>query len=226
MRRVRRFKDYGHQVWTIGSVALNISSCAWALVYLKEKQRRRLCWKLSTDPAVVDGTILRRIWDLILRIVWFCVSVNFQFAFSRCKVPRNKAANKATEQGNEKPQSYPAGTTDILTGVESQIRNVMYKAFKEGWMPHTHRRALLDHVRTPPTPTKLDHLGDSLLAQFRTGTSKHLGWLRRVLTRKTDQLRCRWCCAQEPVSGAAEECYAPESTADSTNALDLGIATR
>ncbi|KAH8610613.1 hypothetical protein ERJ75_001084300 [Trypanosoma vivax] len=72
-------------------------------------------WSCSVEDA-----ILRRIWDLILRIVRLRVSVNFQFVFSHCGVPRNEAADKAAEQGNAKPQSYPAWITDIVTGVERQ----------------------------------------------------------------------------------------------------------
>ncbi|KAH8610393.1 hypothetical protein ERJ75_001104300 [Trypanosoma vivax] len=118
---------------------------------------------------------------------------------------RNEAADKAAEQGNAKPQSHPAWVTDIVTGVERQVRNEMYRAFEEGRMTRTHRSALLDHVRPAPKHTKVDRLGESLLAQFRTSTSKHFGWLHRVLTRKMDQLECRWCSAQDAASDAAEE---------------------
>ncbi|KAH8608759.1 hypothetical protein ERJ75_001272800 [Trypanosoma vivax] len=73
---------------------------------------------LNTGPAGVENAILRRIWDLILHIVRLRVSVNFQFAFSHCGAPRDEAADKAAEQGNAKPQSYPGWITDIVTGVE------------------------------------------------------------------------------------------------------------
>ncbi|KAH8616770.1 hypothetical protein ERJ75_000446900 [Trypanosoma vivax] len=185
-----------------------------------------LLMALNTGPAAVVDAILRRIWDLILHIVRLRVSVNFQFVFSHGGVPRNEAAGKAAEQGNAKPQSYPAWITDIVTGVERQVRNEMYRAFEEGRMPRTHRSALLDHVRPAPKHTKVDRLGESLLAQFRTGTSKHFGWLHRVLTRKTDQLECRWCSTQDATSDAAEECPSPVAVADSETAPDLGIATR
>ncbi|CCD18540.1 hypothetical protein, conserved (fragment), partial [Trypanosoma vivax Y486] len=72
-----------------------------------------LLMALNTGPAVVEGAMLRRIWDLILRIVRLRMSVNFQFVFSHRGAPRNEAADKATEQGNAKPQSYPAWITDI-----------------------------------------------------------------------------------------------------------------
>ncbi|SCU69883.1 uncharacterized protein TEOVI_000145200 [Trypanosoma equiperdum] len=105
---------------------------------------------------------------------------------------RNEAAEKAAEQGNARLQSYPAWITDIVTGVESQVRNAMYNALEEGRIPRTHRSAPLDQVRLALKHTNLDGLGESLLAHFRTGTSKHFRWLHRVLTRKTDQLGCRW----------------------------------
>ncbi|KAH8617515.1 hypothetical protein ERJ75_000362800 [Trypanosoma vivax] len=181
---------------------------------------------LNTGPAAVEDAMLRQVWNLILRIVRLRVSVNFQFVFSHCGVPRNEAADKAAEQGNAKPQSYPAWITDIVTGVERQVRNEMYRAFEEGRMPRMHRSALLDHGRPAPKHSKADRLGESLLAQFRTGTSKHFGWLHRVLTRKTDQLECRWCSAQGAASDAAVEHPLAETMADSASVPDLGIATR
>ncbi|KAH8616267.1 hypothetical protein ERJ75_000491500 [Trypanosoma vivax] len=185
-----------------------------------------LLMQLNAGPAAVEDAILKGIWNLILRIVRVRVSVNGQFVFSHCGVPRNQTADKAAEQGNAKPRSYPAWITDIVTGVERQVRNEMYRAFGKGRMPRTHRSALLDHVRPAPKHSKVDRLGESLLAQFRAGTSKHFGWLHRVLTRKMDQLECRWCSAQEATSDAAEECPSPVTVADSETAPDLGIATR
>ncbi|KAG8342400.1 hypothetical protein TRVL_06773 [Trypanosoma vivax] len=92
-------------------------------------------------------------------------------------------------------------------------------------MPRTHRSVLLDHVRPAPKHSKLDYC-ESLLAQFRTGTSEHFGWPRRVLTRKTDQLECRWRSTQRAGSDAAQEHPSAEQVTDSETAPDLGIATR
>ncbi|KAG8340775.1 hypothetical protein TRVL_08396 [Trypanosoma vivax] len=170
--------------------------------------------------------MLRRILDLILHIVRLRVSVNFQLVFSHCGVPRNEAADKAGKQGNAKPQSYPVWITDIVTGVEGKVQNEMYRALEEGRMPRTHRSMLRDHVRPAPKHSKVDRLGESLLAQFRTGTSKHFGWLHRVLTRRMDQLECIWCSAKVAASDAAEEHPSPVTDADSGTAPDLGIATR
>ncbi|KAG8343646.1 hypothetical protein TRVL_05532 [Trypanosoma vivax] len=139
-------------------------------------------------PAGVESALFSRIWDLILHIVRRRVSVNFRFVFSHCGVSRNEAADKAAERGNAKPQSYPAWIADIATGVGKQVRSEMYRAFEEGRMTRTHRSALLDHVRPATKHSKLDRLCESLLAKFKTGTSKHFGWLHRVLTRKMDQL--------------------------------------
>ncbi|KAH8615399.1 hypothetical protein ERJ75_000590900 [Trypanosoma vivax] len=117
MRRVQRFRDFDYQVWTDGSVVLDVSSGAGALVYPKEGRREKvvlgagslacsyraecvameaglkrlvevielskthrtrvvaftdslsLLMALNTGPAAVEDAILRRIWDLILRIV-------------------------------------------------------------------------------------------------------------------------------------------------------------
>ncbi|KAG8340984.1 hypothetical protein TRVL_08184 [Trypanosoma vivax] len=102
----------------------------------------------------------------------------------------------------------------------------MYRAFGEGRMTRTHRTALLDHVRPVPKHTKLGRLGESLLAQFRTGTSKHFGWLHRVLTRKTGRLECRWCGTLDASSDAAEEHPLVETVADSASVHGLGIATK
>ncbi|KAG8345929.1 reverse transcriptase (RNA-dependent DNA polymerase) [Trypanosoma vivax] len=185
-----------------------------------------LLMALSTGPPVVEDAILKRIWDLVLHIVRLRVSVIFQFVFSHRGAPRDEVADNAAEQGNAKPQSYPAWITDIVTGVERQVRNEMYRAFEEGRMPCTHRSALLDRVRPTPKHSKVDRLGESLLAQFRTSTSKHFGWSHRVLTRKMDQLECRWCGAQAAGSDTAEEQPLRETVGNSETAPDLGMATR
>ncbi|KAG8341330.1 hypothetical protein TRVL_07842 [Trypanosoma vivax] len=109
---------------------------------------------------------------------------------------------------------------------EIKVWNGMYKAFEESRMPRMHRSVLLDHVRPAPENSKLDRLGESLLAQFSTGTSRHFGWLRRVVTRKADRLEGRWCSAQDASSDAEEEHPLAETVADSASAPDLGIATR
>ncbi|CCD18584.1 putative Reverse transcriptase (RNA dependent DNA polymerase) RNase H [Trypanosoma vivax] len=187
-----------------------------------------LLMALNTGPAAVEDAILRRIWDLILHIVRLRVSFNFQFVFSHCGVPRNEAADEGAEQGNAGPQSYMGWITDVVTGVESQVRNEMYRAFEDGRMPRTHRSALLDRVRPAPKHSNVDRLGESLLAQFRTGTSKHFGCLHRVLTRNTDRHECRWCSALVAASGAAEEFPSPVTVrvAGRETAADLGVATR
>ncbi|CCD20271.1 putative RNase H [Trypanosoma vivax] len=274
MLRVQRFSDFDYQVWTDGSVVLDVSSGAGALVYPKDGWREKvvlgagslacsyraecvameaglkrlvdvielskthrtwavaftdspsLLMALNTGPAAVEDAMLRRLWDLILHIVRLRVSVNFQFVFSHCGVPRNEAADKEAEQGNAQPQSRPAWITGIVTGVEMQVRNEMYRALEEGRMPRTHRSALLDRVRPAPEHSKLNRLCESLLVQFRTGTSKHFGRLHRVLTRKTDQLECRWCSAQGAGSDAEGIQPLAETVADSASAPDLGIATR
>ncbi|KAH8614915.1 hypothetical protein ERJ75_000639500 [Trypanosoma vivax] len=145
--------------------------------------------------------------------------------FSHCGVPRNQAADKAAEQGNAKPQSSPACATDIVTDVERQVRNEMYRAFGKGRMPRTNRSELFDRVRQAPKHTKLDRLCESLLAQLGAGTSKHFGWLRKVPARRTDQLKCRWCGAQAAGSDAAQERPSAETVADSASARGVGIAT-
>ncbi|KAH8619834.1 hypothetical protein ERJ75_000123200 [Trypanosoma vivax] len=184
-----------------------------------------LLMELSTGPAVVEGDFGTNS-DLILRIVRLRVSVNFQFVFSVCGVPRNEAADKAAEHGHTKPQSRPAWATDIVAGVKGKVRNETYRAFEEGRVPRTHHSVLLDRVRPAPKHSKLDRLGESLLAQFGTGASKHFGCLHRVLTRKTDRLECRWCSTQDAGSDAAEEHPSVRSVAVSASAPDLGVATR
>ncbi|KAH8610590.1 hypothetical protein ERJ75_001086000 [Trypanosoma vivax] len=168
--------------------------------------------------------MLRRIWDLILRIVRLRASVSFQFVFSHCGVPRNETEDKAAEQGNAKPQSRPAWVTGIVTGVERSAERDM-QGHEEGRTPRTHRSALLDRVRPAPKHTMLDRLGESLLAQFGSGASKHFGLPHRVLARKTDRFECRWCSAQAAGSDAAGEHPSADSAADNACAPDLGIAT-
>ncbi|KAG8340266.1 hypothetical protein TRVL_08906 [Trypanosoma vivax] len=273
MRRVRRFSDFGYQVWTDGSVVLDVLSGAGALAYPKDGRREKvvlgagslacsyraecvameaglnrlvdviglskthrtrvaafkvslsLPMALGAGPEAVEDAIMKRIWDLILGIVRLRLSVNFQFVFLHFGVPRNEAADKAAEQGNAKPQSYPAWVTDIVTGVVRQFRGEMYRVF-EGRMPRTHRSVILDRVRPAPKHSKLGRLGESLLAQFVTSTSKHFGWLHRVLARKMDRLECRRYRMQAAGGYTAEERPSVESAADSANAPNLGIATR
>ncbi|KAH8614442.1 hypothetical protein ERJ75_000686900 [Trypanosoma vivax] len=102
---------------------------------------------LNTGPAGVENEMLRHTWDVILRIVRMRVSVNVQFVFSHCGVPRTEAADKAAEQGHAKRQSHPAWTTDVVTGVEREMRDEMCRGFEEGRMRRAHRSALLGHVR-------------------------------------------------------------------------------
>ncbi|KAH8609096.1 hypothetical protein ERJ75_001268400 [Trypanosoma vivax] len=204
---------------------IELSKTHWTRVVAFTDSLSLLMW-LNTGPGVVEEAKLRRIWDLILHIVRLRASVNFQFVFSHCRVPRNEAADKAAEQGNVKPRSYPVRITDIVTGVERKVRNEMYRAFEEGRMPHTHRRALLDHVRPVLKHSKVDRLCESLLAQFRKSTSKHFGRLHRVLARKTDRLERSWCSAQDAASDAAQERPLAETVADRASTPDLGIASR
>ncbi|KAG8339787.1 hypothetical protein ERJ75_000516400 [Trypanosoma vivax] len=180
----------------------------------------------NAGPAEVEDAILRRIWDLTLHIVRLPVSFNFQFVFLHCGVPRNKAADKAAEQGNEKPKSYSPWITDIAAGVERQVRNAMYRAFEEGRMTRTHCTVLLDHVRPAAKHSKVDRLGDSLLAQLITCISKQFGWLHRMLARKTDQLECRGCVMLGDGRDAIEEHPLAESVADSASAPTSSIATK
>ncbi|CCD12264.1 unnamed protein product [Trypanosoma congolense IL3000] len=102
----------------------------------------------------------------------------------------------------------------------------MYRSFEEGRMPLTHRRVLLDHIRPALKHTKPGRLCESLLAQLRTGTSKHFGWLHRVLTRKTDRLENRWCRAKDIGGDAVEEQTLAESAVDCANVQNFVIATR
>ncbi|KAH8606221.1 putative Reverse transcriptase (RNA dependent DNA polymerase) [Trypanosoma vivax] len=164
-----------------------------------------LLMALSAGPAVVGDAMLRRVWDLTLHIVRLRASVNFQFVFSHFGVPRDEAAGKAAEQGSAKPHSYPAWATDVVTGVEVKVRNEMYRAFGEDRAPRTHRSVLLNRVRPAPKHSKVDRIGEPLLAQFGTSTAKHFGWSRRVLTPKMGQMERRWCSAQVATSDAAKE---------------------
>ncbi|KAH8617459.1 putative Reverse transcriptase (RNA dependent DNA polymerase) [Trypanosoma vivax] len=55
---VQRFRDFDYQVWTDGSVVLDVSAGAEALVYPKEVRVRRLCWELDRLPAAT----VRNVW--------------------------------------------------------------------------------------------------------------------------------------------------------------------
>ncbi|KAG8342843.1 hypothetical protein TRVL_06328 [Trypanosoma vivax] len=184
-----------------------------------------LLMALSAGPAAVEGAILKRIWDIILCIVGPRVSVIFQFVFSQCGVPRSEAADKAAEQGNAKPQPYPACVADIVTGG----REAGAERDEQGlWGGPDVAHASQYATGSPSASAKALQGGSSgsLLAQFRTCTSKHFGWLHRVLTRQTDQVDSRWCSTQAATSEAKEEHPLREKVADSETAPDLGIATR
>ncbi|CCD17248.1 hypothetical protein, unlikely [Trypanosoma congolense IL3000] len=85
-------------------------------------------------------------------------------------------------------QSYPAWITYIFTCIERQIRKEKMKSFEESQMPNTCQSTLLNHVRPAPRK-KLGRLSESLLVQFRTGTSKHFGRHSRVLTQESQSIR-------------------------------------
>ncbi|KAH8620181.1 hypothetical protein ERJ75_000089400 [Trypanosoma vivax] len=183
-----------------------------------------LLMSLNAGPAVVEGAMIRRTWDLILRIVRLRVPVNFQFVFSHCGVPRNEAADKAAEQGNAKPQSYPAWVADVATFVERQVRNKMHRAFEEGRMPRTHRSALLDHVRPAPKHSKLDRLVRRCWrSSEQAPRSISSGFAECSHARRTG------LSADGAARGAlrvSQKRNAPRRTAaDSASAPDLGIAT-
>ncbi|KAH8618556.1 hypothetical protein ERJ75_000264200 [Trypanosoma vivax] len=156
----------------VGAIGLSKTNRARAVAFTDSLS---LLMALNAAPAGVEGAELRRIWDFILRIVRLHVSVNFQFVFSHFGVSRDDAQEKAAEQGNERPQSVSAWVTDSFTGVERQARNEMCRGFEEDRIPSTHRSALLERVRPGPTQSKADRLGGTLLAKFRTGTSKRFG---------------------------------------------------
>ncbi|KAG8339543.1 hypothetical protein TRVL_09628 [Trypanosoma vivax] len=146
-----------------------------------------LLMALNVWSVVVGDAVLRRIWDLILRIVRSHTSVNFQFSFSHYGA-RDEAEEKGVEYGIAKEQSRPCSIADTTTGVERQGGNEVYRVFEDSRIPRTYRSALLDRVRPAPKRPKADHLGEPCSAQFGTGTSKHFGWPDGVLTRQTDQL--------------------------------------
>ncbi|KAG8339597.1 hypothetical protein TRVL_09576 [Trypanosoma vivax] len=91
-----------------------------------------LLMALSAGPAGVEGAILRRIWDLIPRIVRPRVSVNFQFVFSHCGCHATRRQTRQPSRENAGTQSYPAWVADIVTGVERGVRNEMHRAFEDG----------------------------------------------------------------------------------------------
>ncbi|KAH8620153.1 hypothetical protein ERJ75_000092300 [Trypanosoma vivax] len=57
MRRVQRFSDFDYQVWTDGSVVLDVSSGAGALVYPKDGRREKVV--LGRLPAAT----VRNVWQ-------------------------------------------------------------------------------------------------------------------------------------------------------------------
>ncbi|KAH8610565.1 hypothetical protein ERJ75_001086900 [Trypanosoma vivax] len=101
--------------------------------------------------------MLRRIWDLILRIVRLRASVSFQFVFSHCGVPRNETEDKAAEQGNAKPQSRPAWVTGIVTGVERSAERDMQGPRGGSDATHASQRP----TRPRSASTEAHHAGSS-----------------------------------------------------------------
>ncbi|CCD21051.1 hypothetical protein, conserved, partial [Trypanosoma vivax Y486] len=102
----------------------------------------------------------------------------------------------------------------------------MCRAFEEGRVPRTQRGAILDHGRPETRHSRPDRLSESLLEQFRTGTSKHFGWLHGVLTRKTGRLESERCSAQYAGSDTARQHPLAETQANNARKPDLGKAAR
>ncbi|KAH8611947.1 hypothetical protein ERJ75_000994300 [Trypanosoma vivax] len=73
-----------------------------------------LLMALSAGLAAVVDAMLKRICDLILHIVRLRASVNFQFVFSHCGVPRNEAADKVASRERE---------AAVLSGVDHSRRH-------------------------------------------------------------------------------------------------------
>ncbi|KAH8619573.1 hypothetical protein ERJ75_000151500 [Trypanosoma vivax] len=107
-----------------------------------------LLMALNTGPAAVEDAILRRILGPHTA---HCAAprvrqLPVRLLALRCGHETRRQTRQLSRE-TRSPQSYPAWITDIVTGVERQVRNEMYRAFEEGRMPRTHRSALLDHVR-------------------------------------------------------------------------------
>ncbi|KAH8615874.1 hypothetical protein ERJ75_000540200 [Trypanosoma vivax] len=71
MRRVQRFRDFDYQVWTDGSVVLDVSSGAGALVYPKDGRREKvvlgagsLVCSYSAERVAMEA-VLKRLADAI-----------------------------------------------------------------------------------------------------------------------------------------------------------------
>nr|CAJ16969.1 hypothetical protein Tb10.v4.0258 [Trypanosoma brucei brucei TREU927] len=152
-----------------------------------------LLMALKTGPAVVTDSILRRICNLIINFMKLRVAISLQFVFSHCEITRDDKVDELENKGSHIPQTYHARITNIVTGMTRQLCNHAQFHFAEGRGPNTHRSTLLNHIKPTRKKKELEREGESLLAQFRTWTSKHFGWLHRVITRKVEELECRWC---------------------------------
>lgn len=114
------------------------------------------------------------------------------------------------------PRAIRRGLPTVSPGSSGQKRHKdYYEAVEMGHGPHTFRSALEDHLRPAPKDSALNRVGESVMAQFRTGTSKHFGWLHRTLPSSVDLQQCRWCTpptdsapvviTEEPVSPPSPE---------------------
>eukprot|EP00796_Vickermania_ingenoplastis_P012730 gene12730-8679_t len=269
--RVDKFDDYDFQLWTDGSVDLDVAAGSAALLFARDGSLRRkvvsdagslacsyraecvameiglaalldhvsdtntkrlrvavfsdslsLLMALQTGPHCARDGVLQRIWRHILTLLNRSVRLSFQFVFSHCGIPRNEAVDKAAAEGRGLPQRYPAWITDIVTGIKRVCRRAADATFDDGGGPITYRSTLLQHIHPAPKRLGFDRNGQSLLAQFFTGTSRHFGWLQRVLTRSTRQLHCRWC---HPTA-ASDDPLSPLSSPPSVSSPGLLVASR
>lgn len=147
----------------------------------------------KTRPVRVKNGILRRIWSLIFFLQRRKVQWAFQFIFFHCGVPRYEKVDKIAAKGSKLPQTYPAWIADTGTAVRRRRRNSEYQSFDSGDGPSTYRSELLGHIHPAPKKMIYSRLGQSLLAPFHTGASKHFGWAKCVLTHTKYYLECRWC---------------------------------
>ncbi|CCD17282.1 hypothetical protein, unlikely [Trypanosoma congolense IL3000] len=132
---------------------------------------------LKTGTFVVHEAVLRRIWDLILRLTRSRVAISLQFVFSYCEAPRNKTASGAAGDENARPQNYPPWITDIVVVIQRQCRSETLEEIEESHRPRVypsvHSPTMLDHLGKKPS---LHRLREALLAHFHTSTSMFIEW--------------------------------------------------
>ena len=149
---------------------------------------------LHRGPLLVNSTIEKDIWDMLLILARRGISVTLQFVYSHCGIDRNELVDRQAARAASGPGQHavPVWHTDFVAATKRYLQ-----AQRAAHAPQrTYRDTIVTLGSTSLQSLSLPRADATLLAQFRTNECPHLGRLahRLGISMVTS---CRWCCARE-----------------------------